>query len=164
MRLCAHFARLILRVEVQRPGFESVSHAQLIVGQWSSDSLTNWQGVCVGSAMNVGEYLDDLCSLDRVAFELRRAGLTRVRRQELEKQVAAIRGRLPTALLTHHDRQTRAGNATIAAIHNQTCGGCHLKLPVGMLADISLPGRIAVCPHCGIFVYKVAKDPEHAHV
>jgi len=113
--------------------------------------------------MNVGEYLDDLCSLDRMAFELRRAGLTQNRRQELEAQVGAIRGRLPTALLTYHDRRARAGNATIAAIHNSTCGGCHLKLPLGMLADLGQPGRIAVCPHCGIFVFKVAQNPEHAH-
>lgn len=79
-------------------------------------------------------------------------------------QVGAIRGRLPTALLTYHDRRARAGDATIAAVHNSTCSGCHLKLPVGMLADISQPGRIAVCPHCGIFVFKAAKDLQHAHV
>lgn len=113
--------------------------------------------------MNVGEYLDDLCSLDRMALELRRAGLTHNRRQELETQVGAIRGRLPTALLTYHDRRVREGNATIAAIHNLTCGGCHLKLPVGMLSDISEPGRIAVCPHCGIFVFKAEKNLEHIH-
>ena len=113
--------------------------------------------------MNVGDYLDDLCSLDRVALELRRAGLTQNRRQELEAKAAELRGRLPTALLTYHDRRVRTGNATIAAVHNLTCGGCHLKLPVGMLADISQPGRIGVCPHCGIFVFKATKDPEHAH-
>ena len=132
---------------------------QTLAWQVHPGSNANWQATCVMNGMNVGDYLDDLRSLDRVAIEQRRAGLTETRRNELEEQTKAIRGRLPTALLTHHDRRKRAGDATIAPVNNATCGGCHLKLPVGMLADISQPGRIAVCPHCGIFIFKAATEP-----
>jgi len=159
MRMCAYFARFFMTVVSVRAFSKGSKLAKPLAGNSVPEFIRDWQGVCGTRDMNVGEYLDDLRSLDRVDLELRRAGSTQVRREELEKQSAEIRGRLPTALLTHHDRRLRAGNATIAAINNVTCGGCHLKLPVGMLADLSQSGRIGVCPHCGIFLFKVATAP-----
>jgi predicted nucleic acid-binding Zn-ribbon protein len=36
-----------------------------------------------------------------------------------------------------------------------------MKLPVGLLAELNAPGRIAVCPHCGVFVFKETGVPAH---
>ena len=103
------------------------------------------------------EYVGYLLELNRSERELRRQGLDADSRQKIEERVTELKGKLPTALVTHHERMAKAGRESVAAVSGaSSCGGCHMKLPVGMLADLSKPGRIGVCPHCGSFVFKVA--------
>lgn len=100
------------------------------------------------------EFLEQLCGLNAAARELKRPRLNEQQRGECETRIAALRAKLPTALLGQHDRIVRTGNDSVAAVAGACCGGCHMKLPVGLLADLNQPGRIAVCPHCGVFVFK----------
>jgi predicted nucleic acid-binding Zn-ribbon protein len=103
------------------------------------------------------EYVGYLLVLNESERQLRRAGLDAGKRKELEERVVEVKGRLPTALVTHHERMAKAGRESVAALSgSSSCGGCHMKLPVGMLADLNKPGRISVCPYCGSFVFKVA--------
>jgi predicted nucleic acid-binding Zn-ribbon protein len=102
------------------------------------------------------ELLDQLRGLNRAVRESKRAGLSEQQHEQCEARIAELRAKLPTALLTQHDRITRAGNDSVAAVSGSCCGSCHMKLPVGLLADLGQPGRIAVCPHCGVFVFKEA--------
>lgn len=107
------------------------------------------------------ELLDQLRGLNDAVRVLRRAGLDEHQRELGENRVAAFRAKLPTALLTHHDRMARAGHESVAAVVGSSCGSCHLKLPVGLLAELNHPGRIAVCPQCGVFVFKEMAVPVH---
>ena len=100
------------------------------------------------------ELLDQLRGLNDAERASKRAGLSERQREKYEARIAELRAKLPTALLTQHDRIARAGNESVAAVSGSCCGGCHMKLPVGLLADLGQPGRIAVCPHCGVFVFK----------
>lgn len=100
------------------------------------------------------ELLDQLRGLNTAVRELKRPGLDQHQREQCESRISGLRARLPTALLTHHDRMARTGNESVAAISGSSCGNCHLRLPVGLLAELNQPGRIAVCPHCGVFLFK----------
>jgi predicted nucleic acid-binding Zn-ribbon protein len=103
------------------------------------------------------KYVGYLLDLNQSERELRRTGLDAGRRKTLEEHVVELKGNLPTALVTHHERMARAHRESVAALSGSfSCGGCHMKLPVGMLADLSKPGRIGVCPYCGSFVFKPA--------
>jgi len=105
------------------------------------------------------ELLDQLRGLNDAVRVLQRAGLDEHQRELCANRVAALRAQLPTAVLTHHDRMTRAGHDSVAAVSGTSCGSCHLKLPVGLLAELNQPGRIAVCPHCGVFLFKESAVP-----
>lgn len=109
------------------------------------------------------ELLDQLRGLNSAVRELQCSGHDEHRRERCETRIAGLRASLPTALLTHHDRMTRAGYESVAAVAGASCGSCHLKLPVGLLADLNQPGRIAVCPNCGVFVFKETADSARSH-
>lgn len=105
------------------------------------------------------EYLGHLLKLNEADRELRRTGLPAEKQAELLERVAALKRVLPTALVSHHERMVRAGRESVAALSGtSSCSGCHMKLPVGLLADLSKPGRISVCPHCGSIVFKPAAE------
>ena len=77
----------------------------------------------------------------------------------LQAQLMATRERLPHAILTYHDRLGARGKPSVATLSGSSCGGCHLKLPSGMLAELRVPGRFGVCPSCGVFVWSGDNSP-----
>jgi predicted nucleic acid-binding Zn-ribbon protein len=115
-------------------------------------------------AMIPRELLDRLRGLNQAARALRQTSLSGPEREKWEAQLVQLRAGLPTALLGQHDRLTRAGQESVAAVTGTCCGSCHMKLPVGMLAELNQPGRIAVCPHCGVFLFKESAVPTHPPV
>jgi len=100
------------------------------------------------------DFLDQLRGLNDTVRESKRAGLTERQREKCDARIGELRAKLPTALLSQHDRIARTGNESVAAVSGSSCGACHMRLPAGLLAELGQPGRIAVCPHCGVFVYK----------
>ena len=73
-------------------------------------------------------------------------------------EIEGIRQRLPTAILKHYDHRISKGKRGAAKIRNGTCGGCHLTLPSGQLADMRREGvALQVCGHCSVFI--LPEDP-----
>lgn len=105
------------------------------------------------------ELLEHLRALNVVGIELRKPGLEPSRREACLRRADELRARLPIALLSHHDRMTARGRESVAPVSGNSCGACHLKLPVGQLAELHQPGRIGVCPHCGVFLFNAAAEP-----
>ncbi len=105
------------------------------------------------------EFVEQLRALNAADAELRHNGLTPSRREAIQRKVQELRSHLPTALLGHHDRMARQGRESVAQVMGSSCGACHLKLPVGQLAELHQPGRIGVCPHCGVFIFNPAAAP-----
>ena len=105
------------------------------------------------------ELLEQLRALNAAAAELRHPGLAPQRLEASRRKVEALRAHLPTALLGHHDRMARQGRESVAQVVGSACGACHLKLPVGQLAELHQPGCIGVCPHCGVFLFNPAAEP-----
>lgn len=105
------------------------------------------------------ELLEPLRALNAAEAELRQGGLTAEQRENCERRVSQFRAQLPTALLGHHDRMAQQGRESVAPIMGSSCGACHLKLPVSQLAELHQPGRISVCPHCGVFLFNASAEP-----
>ena len=106
------------------------------------------------------ELLEHLRALNALEVELRHRRQPDVpHREVLERRISELRAKLPTALLSHHDRMAKQGRESVAPVIGMSCGACHLKLPVGQLAELNQPGRIGVCPHCGVFLFNSAAEP-----
>lgn len=106
------------------------------------------------------ELLEHLRALNAAEVEHRHCAESDATRPEASaRRVAELRAKLPTALLSHHDRMAAQGRESVAPVMGMACGACHVKLPVGQLAEINQPGRIGVCPHCGVFLFNSAAEP-----
>ena len=105
------------------------------------------------------ELLEHLRALNAAEVELRHHELVPEQRDACLRRVDELRARLPVALLSHHDRMAKQGRESVAPVVGSSCGACHLKLPVGQLAELHQPGRIGVCPHCGSFLFNASAEP-----
>lgn len=67
-------------------------------------------------------------------------------------EIELVRGRLPVSLLTYHDRLAGRNKPSVVRSNGTSCGGCHLRLPMGLTHELRVPGRFVICPHCSVFV------------
>jgi len=84
------------------------------------------------------------------------------RLKTIQGRITQLRGVLPVALLSHHDRLAHQKRPSVVRISSQSCGGCHLRLPGGLLQELRLAGHYVLCPQCGIFVTLQASPAEVA--
>lgn len=104
--------------------------------------------------MYSAEVLSQLRTLNWMAQELRRLPSGSSEAGLMGKQIEAVRSRLPTSILNYHDSLAAKGRVSAAQVRGVGCGACHLKLPVGLVAELGTPGRFGVCPNCGVFLWK----------
>jgi hypothetical protein len=88
---------------------------------------------------------------------------TLVRLQELEFGAAenpdseplraALRAKIPAQILGHYDRLMARGKKGITAVRHQTCTGCHLRLPIGVISTLMHGTDIQLCDSCGRYLY-----------
>lgn len=78
----------------------------------------------------------------------------------MDQQVEAVRTRLPISILSYHDRLAAKGRVSAAEVRGSACGGCHLKLPLGLLGELAISGRFGICPNCGVFLWKAEARSE----
>lgn len=70
------------------------------------------------------------------------------------QKIDALRGKLPTALLSHYDARRSRGKVPIAPVIKGVCRACHLSLPRGRVANLSRgDDAVQVCENCGAFIY-----------
>ena len=103
--------------------------------------------------MYSAEVLSQLRSLNWLTQEIRRVPSDSRESALLQTQIDAVRDRLPDVILDHHDQLARNRESTAAEMVGGACGGCHARLPVTLIAEVSLPGRFNVCPNCGLFLW-----------
>lgn len=103
--------------------------------------------------MYSAEVLSQLRSLNHHSEEMRRVPGASPEALLLQKQIDALRARLPHSILTYHDRLAARGKASAAKVRGESCSACHLKLPRGLFCELSVPGRFGVCPNCGVFLW-----------
>lgn len=67
----------------------------------------------------------------------------------------SVRERLPTAILKHYDERRSRGRPAVASVRGGCCGGCHLSLPSGRLAELRrVDGTLHVCDNCGVIIFQ----------
>ena len=66
---------------------------------------------------------------------------------------AALRGKIPAPILGHYDRLVARGKKGLAMVENQVCMGCHMRLPIAVVATLKRGEDIQLCDNCGRYLY-----------
>ncbi len=85
----------------------------------------------------------------------------KAKQKAVRAEIAGLRDRLPVSLLGYHDRLAKQNKPSVVRSNGTSCGGCHLRLPMGLTHEMRIPGRFVICPHCGVFV---TTEPSEAQV
>jgi len=67
--------------------------------------------------------------------------------------IAALRAKIPPQIVVHYDRFQVRGKKGIAAVINQVCAGCHMRLPLGVIITLKRGLDIQLCDSCGRYLY-----------
>ena len=70
-----------------------------------------------------------------------------------EKLVAELRAAIPPPILVHYDRLIARGKKGIVPVRHQTCSGCHMRLPIGVITTLMHGTDIQLCDSCGRYLY-----------
>jgi predicted nucleic acid-binding Zn-ribbon protein len=73
--------------------------------------------------------------------------------ENVEETIADLRGKIPSQILGHYDRLMARGKTGIAPVRNQACTGCHMRLPIGVIATLMRGTDIQLCDSCGRYLY-----------
>ncbi len=67
--------------------------------------------------------------------------------------IAELRGKIPPQIIAHYDRLLARGKKGVAAVRNQVCTGCHMRVPIGVVATLMHDTDIQICESCGRYLY-----------
>jgi predicted nucleic acid-binding Zn-ribbon protein len=85
---------------------------------------------------NVETIFEGLLELVRLDMQLRKTGKETAERRQVEDAINSVRAKLPEPILGHFDRQKSRGKLGIAPVRGGVCGACHLKMPLGHVAEL----------------------------
>jgi predicted nucleic acid-binding Zn-ribbon protein len=103
---------------------------------------------------NVETILEGLLELVRLDKQLRKTDKDRPERRQVKDAINSVRAKLPQAILAHFDRQKSRGKLGIAPVRGGVCGACHLKMPLGHVAELHhKQDDLALCDNCGTYIY-----------
>ena len=95
-----------------------------------------------------------LLELVRLDMQLRKTGEETAERRQVEDAINSVRAKLPEPILGHFDRQKSRGRLGIAPVRGGVCGACHLKMPLGNVAELRhKQDDLALCDNCGTYIY-----------
>jgi len=98
--------------------------------------------------------IENLLELVRLDMQLRKTGKKTAERRHVEDAINSARAKLPEPILGHFDRQKSRGKLGIAAVRGGVCGACHLKVPLGHVAELRhKQDDLALCDNCGTYIY-----------
>jgi predicted nucleic acid-binding Zn-ribbon protein len=73
--------------------------------------------------------------------------------KKAEALIAELRGKISPQVLGHYDRLMVRGKKGITAVRGQTCTGCHMRLPIGVISTLMKETDIQLCDSCGRYLY-----------
>jgi predicted nucleic acid-binding Zn-ribbon protein len=95
-----------------------------------------------------------LIELVRLDIQLRKTSKETAARRQVQRAISSLRAKLPEPILGHFDRQKSRGKLGIAPVCGGVCGACHLKIPLGHVAELRhKKDELALCDNCGTFIY-----------
>lgn len=73
--------------------------------------------------------------------------------------IAALREKIPAQIVGHYDRLRVRGKKGLAAVSNQVCTGCHMRLPLAVIMTLKHDQDIQLCDSCGRYLYLAPEAP-----
>lgn len=67
--------------------------------------------------------------------------------------IAELREKIPPPIVGHYDRLRVRGKKGLAAVQNQVCTGCHMRLPLAVIMTLKHDQDIQLCDSCGRYLY-----------
>ena len=102
---------------------------------------------------NVETIFEGLLELVRLE-QLRKTGKETAERRQVEDAINSVRAKVPEPILGHFDRQKSRGKLGIAPVRGGVCGACHLKMPLGRVAELRhKQDDLVLCDNCGTYIY-----------
>ena len=94
----------------------------------------------------MNELLQNLIKLQSLEFG-------EIKEKNAEATIAELRGKIPPQILAHYDRLVAKGKKGVAAVRNQVCTGCHMRVPIGVVTTLMHDTDIQICESCGRYLY-----------
>jgi len=96
--------------------------------------------------------------LMRNLIKLQALDFSEIKDKNTETATAELRGKIPPQILGHYDRLVVRGKKGVALIRNQVCTGCHMFLPVAVVATLKRGEDIQLCDSCGRYLYLAEEE------
>jgi predicted nucleic acid-binding Zn-ribbon protein len=101
----------------------------------------------------MNELLQNLLNLQALQFG-------DLKEKNVEGRIAELRSKIPLPILGHYDRLLARGKRGVAIVRNQVCSGCHMRVPVAVVADLMRAEDIHICDNCGRYLH-LASETEN---
>jgi predicted nucleic acid-binding Zn-ribbon protein len=86
-------------------------------------------------------------------FELQTLEFDETVRPATERRIAELRAKIPGPVLAHYDRLGDQGKKGVSVIRNQTCTGCHMRLPLAVVLEVRHAQDVCLCDNCRRYLY-----------
>jgi len=86
-------------------------------------------------------------------FELQTLEFEKTVRPNPEERITELRAKIPGPILAHYDRLGDQGKKGLALIRNQTCTGCHMRLPLAVVIEVRHAQDVSLCDNCRRYLY-----------
>jgi predicted nucleic acid-binding Zn-ribbon protein len=86
-------------------------------------------------------------------FELQTLEFDQTVRPHNEQRIAELRAKIPGPVLAHYDRLGDKGKKGVSVIRNQTCTGCHMRLPLAVVLEVRHAQDVCLCDNCRRYLY-----------
>jgi predicted nucleic acid-binding Zn-ribbon protein len=93
----------------------------------------------------MNEPMQNLLKLQTLEFAAKQGENTKATIEEL-------RSKIPPQILGHYDRLRARGKKGLAAVVNQVCTGCHMRLPLAVIMVLKHEQDIQLCDTCGRYL------------
>jgi len=94
----------------------------------------------------MNESMQNLLKLQTLEFAAKQG-------ENTEAMIAELRGMIPPQILGHYDRLRARDRKGMAAVINQVCTGCHMRLPLAVIMTLKHELDIQLCDTCGRYLY-----------
>src|SRR5580700_10390271 len=88
-----------------------------------------------------------------ILIELQSLEFEETIRPDIEEHIAKLRAEIPKPILDHYDRLADKGKKGVAPLRNQTCTGCHMRVPVAVVMSLKHGEDVCLCDSCGRYLY-----------
>jgi len=86
-------------------------------------------------------------------FELQSLEFETTIHPDTEDRIAELRAKIPAPILAHYDRLGDQGKKGVAVVRNQTCSGCHMRMPLAKMLEVKHAEDVCLCDNCRRYLY-----------